>query len=171
MEVLARSTNTMYYFKAFATLLLISIVFDGSHGKQAGNTGPGAKPGGKTPAAPGTGGNKPPSTPTAGGGQNKPPGGGGGNLPPSGIKDDYPYGSAPPGLVELSACLPFNSSLVKAAIGRYWLSNYDYRCDTNNCAVGCCRYSPVQLKCDYDNLYMQQPVRDEWCFFLPLQLL
>ena len=127
-------------------LLLFAMPVNGQGGQKGGKGGGGGGGGGE-----GGGNSKPGSSPA------KPPGGKG-NLPPSGIKDDYPYGSAPPGLVEITPCLPFQSNLVQAAIGRYYLSNYDYRCDTNNCGVGCCRYSQVQLKCDYDNLYMQQPV-------------
>ena len=87
---------------------------------------------------------------------------------PSGFvnKDDYGTwgtspGQAPPGLIEPSKCIPFSSPLVQTYINNpahTTYMNYDPRCDTNNCPSGCCRYNPFVMRCDYDNLFAQQPV-------------
>ena len=79
-------------------------------------------------------------------------------------KDDW-SGQAPPGLIEPGPCVPFDDPLVQAYVHNplhFDYKNYDPRCDTNNCPCGCCRYHPSMMRCDYSNLFAQQPVRYAW---------
>ena len=78
-------------------------------------------------------------------------------------KDDYPAGTAPLGLIEPEPCIPFDDPKVQVYLDnqdRFSYMNYDYRCDTNNCPCGCCRFYTYVIRCDYDNLFLTQPVRD-----------
>ena len=76
-------------------------------------------------------------------------------------RDDYPPGTAPLGMIEQKPCIPFDDPLIQAYLAnpsRMSYPYYDYRCDTNNCPCGCCRYHPYGARCDYDNLYLTLPV-------------